>query len=95
MPIYIALGRATEAGIRNLEGFAVRHARAVQRAQEGGAKVLASYALAGHYDYLVVLDCPDEKVAMQVLTREASGGNVRYETMLAMPMEEFATLVQT
>ena len=94
MPIYVALGKATEAGIRNLEALAVRHERAVQRAEQGGAKVVASYALMGHYDYLVILECPDEKTALYVLTREASGGNVRYETMVAIPMKDFAALIE-
>ena len=59
-----------------------------------GLKVHAQYALMGQYDYMVILDCPDEKTVMLILTREASGGNVRYETMPAMPMKEFAALVQ-
>ncbi|MDO8472610.1 MAG: GYD domain-containing protein [Dehalococcoidia bacterium] len=94
MPIFVALGKATETGIRNLEAFAVRHDRAVQRAEAAGGKVLASYALLGHYDYLVILDCPDERTAMYILTREAAGGNVRYETLMAMPMKDFTTLIQ-
>ena len=94
MPIFVALGKATETGIRNLEAFAVRHDRAVQRAETAGGKILASYALMGHYDYLVILECPDEKTAMYILTREASGGNVRYETMVALPMKEFTNLIQ-
>ncbi len=94
MPIFVALGKATEDGIRNLEAFAPRHEKAVQRAEGYGGKVIASYALLGHYDYLVIIDCPDEKTAMLILTREASGGNVRYETMTAMPLKDFAALVQ-
>ena len=72
MPIFVALGKATETGIRNLEAFTVRHERAIQRAEEAGGKVLASYALLGHYDYLVIIECPDEKTATYILTREAS-----------------------
>ena len=94
MSLFVALGKATETGIRNLESFAVRHDRAVQRAETAGGKVVASYALLGHYDYMVILDCPDERTAMYILTREASGGNIRYETMTALPMKDFTTLIQ-
>ena len=94
MPIIVALGKATDEGVRNLEAFALRHAQAVKRAQDAGAKVKGTYALMGQYDYLVILECPDEKTALSVLTREASGGNVRYETMTAMPLKDFAALVQ-
>ena len=94
MPVFVALGKATDTGIRNLEALTVRHERAMQRAEAAGGKVLASYALLGHYDYLVILECADEKTAMRILMREASGGNVRYEMLTAMPMKDFAELVQ-
>ncbi len=95
MAIFVALGTVTENGIRNLEAMSARHKRAVERAEQRGAKVLASYALFGQYDYLVVLEAPDIKTAVYVLTKEAQGGNVRYQTMSAMPMEEFAEFIQT
>ncbi len=90
MPIFVALGRNTAEGIRNMDGLTRRHQAAVARAERAGAKVLGSYALGGPYDYLVVLDCPDEKTALKVLTQEATRGSVRYETFVAVPMSEFA-----
>ena len=94
MAIFVALGKMTDEGIRNLEAMGVRHKRAIERAEERGAKVLASYALLGQYDYLVILEAPDAKTAAYVLTKEAQGGNVRYQTMAAFPMEEFSAFVQ-
>ena len=94
MPIFVALGKLTEQGLKNLEGMGTRHKRAVERAQERGAKILASYALLGQYDFLVILEAPDAKTAVYVLTKEAESGNVRYQTMQALPMDEFAELIQ-
>ncbi|MBI3287712.1 MAG: GYD domain-containing protein [Chloroflexi bacterium] len=94
MPIYVALGRATNEGARNLVGFRQRHAAAVKRAEAAGCKVLGSYALLGRYDYLVVLQAPDGETAAKVLIKEVARGNVRYETYTAIPIEEFATLVE-
>jgi uncharacterized protein with GYD domain len=94
MATFVALGNITDAGIQNLESMVARHKRAVERAEQRGGKILASYALLGQYDYLVILEAPDIKTAMYVVTREAHGGNVRYQTMPAIPMEEFAELVQ-
>jgi uncharacterized protein with GYD domain len=94
VPIFIALGKATEAGrSRTLEGLAERHKRAVARAEDAGARVLASYALLGPYDYLTLLDAPDIETVARVLIREASRGNVHYEIHPALPMEQFARLV--
>jgi uncharacterized protein with GYD domain len=94
MPIFIALGRATESGKRRtLDGLAERHRRAVARAEDAGARVLASYALLGPYDYLTLLEAPDIETVARVLIREAARGNVNYEIHPALPMEQFARLV--
>ena len=94
MPIFVALGRATEAGKRRtLDGLAERHQKAVQRAGDAGARVIASYALLGPYDYLTLLEAPDIETVARVLIREAARGNVNYEIHPALPMEEFARLV--
>jgi len=93
MPIFAALGTLTEQGLRNLEALGARHERAVKHAEERGAKILASYAL-GQYDFLVILEAPDAQTVVSVLTSEAEHGNVRYQTMQALPMPEFAELLK-
>jgi uncharacterized protein with GYD domain len=94
MPIFVALGRATEAGRgRTLDGLAERHKRAVARAEDAGARVLASYAVLGGYDYLTLLEAPDIETVTRILIREAARGNVHYEILPALPMDQFARLV--
>jgi uncharacterized protein with GYD domain len=94
MPIFVALGTATESGrSRTLDKLAERHERAKARAEDAGARVLASYALLGPYDYLTLLDAPDIETVARVLIREAARGNVHYEILPALPMEQFARLV--
>jgi uncharacterized protein with GYD domain len=90
MPLFVALGKATAEGRRHLDGLAGRHQSAVRRAEAAGGKVVASYALLGPHDYLVVLDCPDQLTAIKILAKEAEGGNVTYETFGAVPMADFA-----
>jgi uncharacterized protein with GYD domain len=94
MAIFIALGRATEAGrSRTLEGLAQRHSRARARAEEAGAHVVASYAVLGSFDYLTLLEAPDIETVARVLIREEARGNVHYEILPALPMDQFARLV--
>lgn len=93
MATFVALGNLTEQGLRNMEAMGVRHKRAVESAEKRGAKVLASYALVGQYDFLVILEAADVQTAVRVLPKEAEQGNVRYQTMQATPMEEFAQII--
>jgi uncharacterized protein with GYD domain len=90
MPLYVALGKATEEGKRHMDGLEGRHEAAVRRAEAAGGKVVASYALLGPYDYMVVLECPDHVTAVKILAKEAEGGNVTYETYGAVAMTDFA-----
>jgi uncharacterized protein with GYD domain len=76
-----------------LEGLAERHQRAVARVEDAGARMIASYALLGPFDYLVLLEAPDIETVARVLIREAARGNVHYEIHPALPMEQFARLV--
>ncbi len=92
MPIFIALGSVTGSGMQALDHLTARHEEAVKRAKRLGGRVISSYATMGRYDFVVTLDCPDMETAMTILNREAAGGNIKYETMIAMPTREFATL---
>ncbi|MCK5576770.1 MAG: GYD domain-containing protein [Dehalococcoidales bacterium] len=94
MATFVALGNLTEQGLKNLEALDIRHKKAVENAEKRGGKILASYALLGPYDFLVILEAPDATTAVHILTKEAEHGNVRYQTLEAFPMDEFAELVQ-
>lgn len=94
MAVFAALGKSTEEGIRHLENLGARHRAAAQRVEKAGGKLLASYALLGHYDYLVILEFPDQERMIQFIAREAARGSVRYETLPAIPTEEFGRLLE-
>ena len=93
MAIFVALGRSTDEGLKHLGGFAQRHEQAVKRAESLGGKVLTSYALMGEYDFRVILECLDATTALKILVKEAEGGNVRYQTLTAIPVEEFSAII--
>jgi len=93
MATFIALGRSTDEGLKNIVALTERHNAAVKRVEAAGVKVVGSYAVMGRYDYVVILEAPDAAACIRVLTKEASGGNIRYETMTAIPTEDFGKLL--
>lgn len=93
MPTFIALGRSTDEGLKNIADLTKRHNAAVERVEAIGVKVQGSWAVMGRYDYVVILDAPDAAACIRALTKEASGGNIRYETMIAISTNEFASLL--
>lgn len=94
MPIYAALGRLTGEGARDMKGSARRYEENKKVFEEAGAKILAGYALLGRYDLLFIIEAPDNRTAMKLSMKTASRGTSAYETMPAVPIEEFFKIAQ-
>jgi uncharacterized protein with GYD domain len=54
-----------------------------------GAKVLAQYALLGPYDFLNILEAPNNEAIAKVSIEFGSRGTVEIVTLPAIPVEEF------
>ena len=58
-----------------------------------GLKVIAQYALMGQYDFLNVIEAPDEQAMAKAAIMLAARGTMRTTTMQAIPVEDLiATL---
>jgi uncharacterized protein with GYD domain len=66
--------------------------RLFEQVTKQGGKILGFYWTLGRYDGMVIVDGPDEKVAMRSLLRFADF--VSTETLVALPMEEAGKLVE-
>lgn len=93
MPGYIALAKFTQQGISDVKDAPDRIAQFKAAAQKMGVTVVGFWATLGRYDYVVVMDAPDDK-AMGALTI-ATGrlGNVSTETMRAFSEDEFKEVI--
>ena len=57
--------------------------------QRMGARVVAQYALLGPYDFLTVVDAPDNSTISRVSVEIGARGSVQMMTMAAIPLDEF------
>jgi len=64
----------------------------MEQAAKEGAKILGQYWTFGRWDAVVIAEGPDEKAAMTALLR--FGDLASTETLVAIPAEEAAKLVQ-
>ena len=60
-----------------------------------GVKVLSQYALLGDFDFLNVIEAPDEKTMAKVAIELAARGTLKTRTMLAVPIDEFIETIGT
>jgi uncharacterized protein with GYD domain len=54
-----------------------------------GARVLAQYALLGNYDFLNILDAPDEHTMAKVVTTLQARGTLKATVLTAIDVDEF------
>lgn len=92
MPLYVRLVKLTEQGIKGIKGFkkALEEIKKIQARE--GAKLVSAYATLGRYDFVAILEAPDDKTAMKLSAEIGSKGNLQIETLPAMPIEEFAEM---
>ncbi|MGI8755318.1 MAG: GYD domain-containing protein [Acidimicrobiales bacterium] len=58
-----------------------------------GVKVLEQYALLGQWDFLNILEAPDEVTMAKVATTLASRGTLRTLTLTAIEIEDFISVL--
>jgi uncharacterized protein with GYD domain len=59
-----------------------------------GAKIIAQYVVLGQYDFVNILDAPDNKVVAKVAMELGSRGTLKTITMAAMTTEDFINSIK-
>jgi uncharacterized protein with GYD domain len=54
-----------------------------------GASVKAQWATLGQYDFVNIVEAPDEATMTRVSMELGSRGTARYESLAAIPIDEF------
>jgi uncharacterized protein with GYD domain len=59
-----------------------------------GLRVVAQYALMGAYDFLNIIEAPDERTMARAAVMLAARGTMRTTTMQAIPVEDLIALLK-
>jgi uncharacterized protein with GYD domain len=89
MPTYIMLTKLTPEGVQTVKNHPARIREVNTEVAQLGAEVKAQWATLGEYDFVNIIEAPDEKTIARVSMELASRGSARYETMMAIPIDEF------
>jgi uncharacterized protein with GYD domain len=89
MPTFIMLTRLTSDGVKTIKDNPSRVHEVNKEVEQLGVKVVNQWATLGEYDFVSVVDAPDEKVMAKLSVEMGSRGTVTNETLVAIDVEEF------
>ena len=93
MPTYIMLTTLTPEGVQTIKNNPARIREVNREIEQLGAKVKAQWSTLGQYDFINVIEAPDEKVITRVSLELGSRGTGKYETLTAIPIDDFIGLL--
>jgi uncharacterized protein with GYD domain len=89
VPTYIMLTTLTPEGVQTVKNNPARIQEVNKEVESLGAKVTAQWAVLGRFDFVNVVEAPDEKTMTRVSMELGSRGTARYESLAAIPIDEF------
>ena len=91
MATYIMLSTLTDEGRKTVKMRPERVNEVNKELETMGVKVVAQYAVLGPYDFVNVVEAPDNETISKVSVELGSRGTVQLMTLVAIPIEEFTT----
>jgi uncharacterized protein with GYD domain len=91
VPTYILLSTLTPEGVQTVKANPQRIKEVNKEIEQMGAKVTAQWAVLGQFDFVNVVECPDDKTMARVSLELGSRGTAHYQSMAAIPIDEFIT----
>ena len=89
MPTYLMLTTLTSEGTQTLKNNPQRIREVNSEIEQLGATVKAQWATLGRFDFVNIIEAPDEKTMARVSLELGSRGTSKYETLAAIPVDEF------
>lgn len=94
MPIYILMSTLTDEGWKTVKDKPERIEEVNRELEKYGVKVLYQYATLGPYDFVNIVDAPDNKTIAKISIELGSRGTIQIKSMPAIPIDEFITAVK-
>ncbi len=89
MPTYVLLSTLTDEGAKTIKKEPERIKAVNQEIEKLGVKVKAQYAVLGPYDFVNIVEAPDNQAIARVSAELASRGSIKIMTLSAIPIDEF------
>jgi uncharacterized protein with GYD domain len=89
VPTYVMLTQLSPEGVQTVKNNPNRIKEVNREVESLGASVKAQWATLGQYDFVNIVEAPDEATMARVSMELGSRGTARYESLAAIPIDEF------
>jgi len=94
MPIYVLLSTLTDEGRKTVKEKPERIREVNKEIEAMGVKVLSQYAVLGPYDFVNIVQAPDNKTIARMSLELGSRGTIQIMSLAAIPIDEFIESVK-
>ena len=89
MPTFVLLSSLTPEGVQTVKNNPSRIREVNREIEQLGATVKAQWAVLGRFDFVNIVEAPDEQTMARVSLELGSRGTAKYESLVAIPIDDF------
>ena len=93
MATFVRLTNLTPEGVQTLKSNPNRVQEVNKEVEQLGVTVKEQWATLGQYDFITIVEAPDEKTMAKVSVELGSRGTMSSQTLPAIPIEELASVL--
>src|SRR4030043_1098930 len=94
MPYYILLSTLTDEGWKTVKEKPERIKEVNKELQTYGVRVISQYAVLGPYDFVNIVEAPNNETVAKVSIELGSRGTIKILSMEAIPIDDFITPIK-
>jgi uncharacterized protein with GYD domain len=94
MAYYIVLSTLTDEGRKTIKENPKRILEVNKELEKMGVKVKEQFAVLGQYDFVNIIEAPDNTAVMKMSVELGSRGSVHLLTLAAIPVDDFVKKIK-
>lgn len=94
MPYYILLSNLTDEGWKTVKERPERIKEVNKELEAFGVRVISQYAVLGPYDFVNIVEAPNNETVAKVSIELGSRGTIKILSMAAIPIDEFIASIK-
>lgn len=94
MPLYIMMTNLTDEGRKTVKTNPQRIKEVNKEVEAMGVKIVAQYVTLGQYDFINILDAPNNETIAKVAIELGSRGTLQTSTLAALTLSDFISSIK-